>query len=120
MSFFVPKGPWRTNPGLALLHLVVWYAAVVGVYLAVAYSASDTPPPDCEAGFCLSDREQMLYLALFGYPVLGVTFLVSLVILGVRSSRDPTRPASSVGFVAAVPGFVVLAVLLCLGVTRLG
>ncbi|RKN38105.1 hypothetical protein [Micromonospora endolithica] len=111
MPAFTPKGPWRTNPGLAALHLLVWHIVVVVAYFAMTLTVSDERPADCQDTFCLSPRDGVLVAGLvFGAPALLVAMVVSLVTLGVVSSRHPGRRAARVGLVAATPAFVLLAV----------
>ncbi|WBB54988.1 hypothetical protein [Verrucosispora sp. WMMD573] len=115
MSMFTPQEPWKTNPGLALLHLIVWYAVAVGAFFLLAYSQSDVPDPDCQETFCGSPRSGVLMAGLFvGAPALLLALVVSLVILGLISARQPQRPARWVGLLAATPVFVLLAAAVCL------
>ncbi|MEV6691525.1 hypothetical protein AB0M35_08680 [Micromonospora sp. NPDC051196] len=114
MSSITPQGPWKTNPGLALLHLFVWYAAVVCVFFALAYTLPNTSDPDCQDTFCFSLREGVLFVGIFyGGPALLVALLVSLVTLGLVTARRPQSPARWVGFVSAIPAFLVLAAGIC-------
>ncbi|WBB92653.1 hypothetical protein [Verrucosispora sp. WMMC514] len=114
MSMFTPQKPWKTNPGLALLHLIVWYAAAVGAFFLLAYSLSDVQDPDCQETFCASPRTGVLMAGVFlGAPALLLSLLVSLVMLGLISARRPQRPARWVGLLAATPVFVLLAVVVC-------
>ncbi len=114
MSPFTPKGPWKTNPGLALLYLFGWYAVVVGAFVWLVHLVPDTPDPDCQDTFCWSPRAGVLFAGIFyGGPALLVALVISLVTLGVISARTPQTTAWWVGLIAAVPAFVLLAVALC-------
>ncbi|MEG3634872.1 hypothetical protein [Micromonospora palythoicola] len=40
MPMFTPQEPWKTNPALALLHLIVWYAAAAHPNRRLAFCAA--------------------------------------------------------------------------------
>ncbi|MGN9808084.1 hypothetical protein ACTMSW_01825 [Micromonospora sp. BQ11] len=120
MPAFTPKEPWKTNPGLAALHVIVWYLVIVVAYFAMALALPDARAEDCQDTFCSSPRTDVLWFGfIYGVPALLVALLISLVILGVLSSRRPQRRAAAVGLIAATPAFVLLAVAACVaGGTR--
>ncbi|MFG2063647.1 hypothetical protein ACGFIK_19745 [Micromonospora sp. NPDC048871] len=114
MLSVTPKGPRKTNLGRALLHLFGWYAAVVFAFVALAYALPNTGDPDCQDTSCSSLREGVLLAGLFyGGPALLVALLVSLLTLGLIIARRPQSPAHRVGFVSALPAFLVLAAGIC-------
>ncbi|RIW43620.1 hypothetical protein D3H59_19715 [Micromonospora endophytica] len=87
---------------------------MVGAFFALAHTLPDTVDPDCQESFCGSPRDGFLIAGIFfGAPALFVALLISLVMLGLASARSPETSAGRVGFIAAVPAFVLLALAAC-------